>query len=332
MAGAGELFLLGFSLLPSFLLYCSDGIGSPVWLSALPLQGAHHNVLPGLVGLVVVVPTTLSNPLSHLSWQRSPLYPRAVVAGGAMAFGVIGIFLGPTCWRSATRWSRTGRWAAPVLQPCQASSRGNHARRSEYTPRQGDQVLSACGTHTATAATQPCSTRSAHTHVRAAAQALGFLTRSPRAVPCHQPARGGSDQGVQEDTAAYTAWRSTSVRHHQGVHHRSEQTSTRHSRSKTDDGTRLYDAVGMVINQQLSRVQGRKAIVLSFTDGVDTTSRRASYDSNVMDAQELDALIYPVQYDTSSDMNVIVNQPMPQIGGCLRIDSRRDIRRWAPAK
>ena len=72
-------------------------------------------------------------------------------------------------------------------------------------------------------------------------------------------------------------------------------------RSKTDDGTRLYDAVDMVINQQLSRVQGRKAIVL-FTDGVDTTSKRASYQSNLMDAQELDALIYPVQYDTSQDM------------------------------
>jgi VWFA-related protein len=74
-------------------------------------------------------------------------------------------------------------------------------------------------------------------------------------------------------------------------------------RSKTDDGTRLYDAVDMVINQQLSRVQGRKAIVL-FTDGVDTTSRRASFESNVMDAQELDALIYPVQYNTADDMNV----------------------------
>src|SRR5215213_6477508 len=73
-------------------------------------------------------------------------------------------------------------------------------------------------------------------------------------------------------------------------------------RSKTDDGTRLYDAVDMVINQQLSRVQGRKAIVL-FTDGVDTTSRRADFQSNVMDAQELDALIYPVQYDTQQDMN-----------------------------
>jgi VWFA-related protein len=73
--------------------------------------------------------------------------------------------------------------------------------------------------------------------------------------------------------------------------------------AETDDGTRLYDAVDMVINQQLSRVQGRKAIVL-FTDGVDTTSRRADFHTNVTDAQELDALIYTVQYDTRQDMNV----------------------------
>ncbi|HYV12458.1 MAG TPA: VWA domain-containing protein [Pyrinomonadaceae bacterium] len=82
--------------------------------------------------------------------------------------------------------------------------------------------------------------------------------------------------------------------------------------ARTDDGTRLYDAVDMVINQQLSRIQGRKAIVL-FTDGVDTTSRLASYESNMMDAQELDALIYPVQYDTSEDMNNSTVQIAPPI-------------------
>jgi Ca-activated chloride channel homolog len=76
-------------------------------------------------------------------------------------------------------------------------------------------------------------------------------------------------------------------------------------RAHTDDGTRLYDAVDMVINQQLSRIPGRKAIVL-FTDGVDTTSRRATYESNLMDAQELDALIYPVQYDTSGDIAGVI--------------------------
>jgi Ca-activated chloride channel homolog len=72
-------------------------------------------------------------------------------------------------------------------------------------------------------------------------------------------------------------------------------------RTRTGDGTRLYDAVDMVINQRLTQVQGRKAVVL-FTDGVDTTSRRASYESTVLDSEELDALIYPVQYDTFEDM------------------------------
>lgn len=72
-------------------------------------------------------------------------------------------------------------------------------------------------------------------------------------------------------------------------------------RTRTGNGTRLYDAVDMVINQRLSRVSGRKAIVL-FTDGVDTTSRNGTYDSNLRDAEELDALVYPLQYDTFTDL------------------------------
>jgi VWFA-related protein len=73
-------------------------------------------------------------------------------------------------------------------------------------------------------------------------------------------------------------------------------------RTRTGGSTKLYDAVDLVINQRLNREQGRKAVVL-FTDGVDTASTHASYQSNVRDAEELDALIYPVQYDTYSDMN-----------------------------
>ena len=72
-------------------------------------------------------------------------------------------------------------------------------------------------------------------------------------------------------------------------------------RTRPGDGTKLYDAVDLVMNQRLNRVAGRKAVVL-FTDGVDTTSRHASYASNIRDAEELDALIYPVQYDTYMDM------------------------------
>lgn len=66
------------------------------------------------------------------------------------------------------------------------------------------------------------------------------------------------------------------------------------------DGTSLYEAVEHVVNQQLSLIQGRKAVVL-FTDGVDTTSRRANYQSTVVDVEEADALFYPVRYNTQTD-------------------------------
>ncbi|HEY0544096.1 MAG TPA: VWA domain-containing protein [Pyrinomonadaceae bacterium] len=92
------------------------------------------------------------------------------------------------------------------------------------------------------------------------------------------------------------------------VHVLAEPTNDRYAlrnairRTSTGGGTSLYDAVDYVINQRFNRIEGRKAIVL-FTDGVDTTSKRATYESNIRDAEELDALIYPVQYDTYQPMN-----------------------------
>jgi Ca-activated chloride channel homolog len=73
-------------------------------------------------------------------------------------------------------------------------------------------------------------------------------------------------------------------------------------RSEFGGGTSLYDAVNTVINQHLRDISGRKAIVL-FTDGVDTTSRFSDYQSTVREAEEVDALIYPLRYDTFRDMN-----------------------------
>jgi len=73
-------------------------------------------------------------------------------------------------------------------------------------------------------------------------------------------------------------------------------------RAQFGDGTSLYEAVDHVLAQQLGQIQGRKAVVL-FTDGVDTTSRSASYQTTVRDAEESDALFYPIRYDTSRDMN-----------------------------
>ena len=76
--------------------------------------------------------------------------------------------------------------------------------------------------------------------------------------------------------------------------------------TKIATGTSLYDAVDMTMNERLKRIQGRKAIVL-FTDGVDTTSRLAHDMSNKRDAMELDALIYPIRYDTYADVQAMKN-------------------------
>jgi VWFA-related protein len=70
------------------------------------------------------------------------------------------------------------------------------------------------------------------------------------------------------------------------------------------NATRLYDAVHLVIKERLNKIKGRKAIVL-FTDGVDTASFQANYASTMREVEELDALIYPVQYDTTDYLRAI---------------------------
>ncbi len=68
-------------------------------------------------------------------------------------------------------------------------------------------------------------------------------------------------------------------------------------RAEFGDGTSLYEAVDSAVSQQLRQIEGRKAVVL-FTDGVDTTSRRATYQSTLRETQETDVLFYPIRYDT----------------------------------
>lgn len=67
-------------------------------------------------------------------------------------------------------------------------------------------------------------------------------------------------------------------------------------------GTSLYEAVDFSLKKRLSKIEGRKAIVL-FTDGVDTTSstRKATYDTTIALAEESDSLIFPIYYNTYFD-------------------------------
>jgi Mg-chelatase subunit ChlD len=91
--------------------------------------------------------------------------------------------------------------------------------------------------------------------------------------------------------------------------------------TRTGGSTKLYEAVDRVVDR-LEQIQGRKAIVL-FTDGVDTSSRRANYQNTIEKVEESGALVYPIRYDTEMDVQrggvygsprgtpPIINNPWP---------------------
>jgi Ca-activated chloride channel family protein len=68
-------------------------------------------------------------------------------------------------------------------------------------------------------------------------------------------------------------------------------------KSAFGSGTSLYDAVDAVVSLDLKNAPGRKAIVL-FTDGVDTTSRRADLEGSLASVEENESLFYPIRYNT----------------------------------
>ena len=72
------------------------------------------------------------------------------------------------------------------------------------------------------------------------------------------------------------------------------------NRADFGNGTSLYNAVDEGLRKQLGKITGRKALVL-FTDGVDTTSRKNTYDSTVNYAEESDSLVFPIYFNTFFD-------------------------------
>jgi VWFA-related protein len=68
-------------------------------------------------------------------------------------------------------------------------------------------------------------------------------------------------------------------------------------------GTALYDAVSFALSKRLNTITGRTAIVL-FTDGVDTQSVKANYDTTLALAEEADTLIFPIYYNTYQSTRV----------------------------
>lgn len=80
--------------------------------------------------------------------------------------------------------------------------------------------------------------------------------------------------------------------------------------AQTSGRTSLYDAVHSVIERILKPVRGRKALVI-FTDGLENSSLVGTKKGTLRDSEELDALIYTVQY--SSDLIFMENKYLKRL-------------------
>ncbi|HXG84279.1 MAG TPA: VWA domain-containing protein [Pyrinomonadaceae bacterium] len=67
---------------------------------------------------------------------------------------------------------------------------------------------------------------------------------------------------------------------------------------KFGNGTALYEAVKNTFGKYVSQISGLKTVVL-LTDGVDTTSLRAGYADSLTAAEQSDAAVFPIYFDTS---------------------------------
>lgn len=84
-------------------------------------------------------------------------------------------------------------------------------------------------------------------------------------------------------------------------------------RIRAGGATVLYDAVERVLKRGFKDVQGRKAVVL-FTDGVDTSGRSNGFEKTLALAEEGDAAVYSVYYNTYLEMRGINTGQGPMTG------------------
>ncbi len=117
------------------------------------------------------------------------------------------------------------------------------------------------------------------------------------------------------------------IEFNRGVKVRTEATTDREkiykaiNKANFGEGTSLYSAVDEGLRKQLGKITGRKAIVL-FTDGVDTTSGKQTYDSTLNYAEESDTLIFPIYYNTYLENRQRNARTFPPIFGDPQIIAR----------
>jgi Ca-activated chloride channel family protein len=84
--------------------------------------------------------------------------------------------------------------------------------------------------------------------------------------------------------------------------------------------THLYDALGKVMTKKVREIKGRKAVVL-FTDGVDESGDKTAKET-LRYAEELDALIYTIRFDTYDERMDALMQVNRSIAGLPSIFGR----------
>lgn len=84
---------------------------------------------------------------------------------------------------------------------------------------------------------------------------------------------------------------------------------------KTSYLTSLYDAIHQTINEKMLPIKGRKAIVI-LTDGVDTASKKATFESTLNLVAATGIISYSIQYETRNDGGPVMKPlnlpPVPQ--------------------
>lgn len=103
------------------------------------------------------------------------------------------------------------------------------------------------------------------------------------------------------------------------------------NKAKFGYNTCLYNAVGETLRKHLPKIEGRKAIVL-FTDGVDTDSRKNTYDGTLSYAEEADVLIFPIYFNTYFENRQRVGSTSPEISGGPVIQSGVSAEEYALGK
>lgn len=71
-------------------------------------------------------------------------------------------------------------------------------------------------------------------------------------------------------------------------------------------GTRLYDAMELALSS-IRTIKGRKAVVL-FSDGADSYSDQATFDSTIRWLDEGDVIVYPIRFETRAATERIVRE------------------------